>query len=729
MNAQQKKQQKKHHSKIQGATIADVMYYLLFTSQELDSVKEENVLDGLVEEKLAKIAMWPPDVFCLAAALLNESNAYTRSRDILPHGRTDFRALAKEWLNNVARGTSYDYVLGKLLALSTGTDAKSEQDSRRRNRPINSALVKEDVIPSLIELIVVSDYACEGFGLPRSSAKGAEPSRIAALYRASKRLEPGFGGSTLCEHIDPTKARVLPRTHTPARGLSLRSLSHHLAYVEPEQGSPLWSVVPGLAAELSSLNVLLIPYPYSIRSGSFRPAEHLGEGHAYFEYQPEDSEGECVGKIEDLCRKAESESGRRVDMVVLPEMALNVRDYRLLRASMRERGTILICGVGGTTQQGQDQNRICMDIPLGDRYAVHLRQKKHHHWQLDENQIRQYILTPVLDPGIRYWEKLTIGDRHLSFLALHPQVLASVLICEDLAQYEPVGKLVRSVGPNLVIALLMDAPQIKGRWPDRYASVLADDPGCSVLTLTCLGMSIRSRKPTSERGEEDRSRVVGLWKDQFNAAQEIEIAVGAEGILVNLTIEAVKEWTFDLRARTAYVPRLASQEQIFPDRVRGEGHVRAKSKHSGSRIELAPGDVSGLLRLASIQAAVRATNTDFEEFGTCHGRGYCIEGGGDEEIRTFYLRCWPQIRSRLTDHAQKIADRMVHEFYEEHAGKVSAEAEPERASQLPWTLVQIQKRACRFLGETQLQDLEERRHQAQIINLVRKWTASDGNTI
>lgn len=31
----------------------------------------------------------------------------------------------------------------------------------------------------------------------------------------------------------------------------------------------------------------------------------------------------------------------------------------------------------------------------------------------------------------------------------------------------------------------MDGPQLGSRWPGRYAGVLADEPGCSVLTFTC----------------------------------------------------------------------------------------------------------------------------------------------------------------------------------------------------------------------------------------------------
>jgi hypothetical protein len=50
----------------------------------------------------------------------------------------------------------------------------------------------------------------------------------------------------------------------------------------------------------------------------------------------------------------------------------------------------------------------------------------------------------------------------------------------------PGADVMNAIGPNLVIALLMDGPQREHRWPGRYATVLADDPGSAVLTVTCL---------------------------------------------------------------------------------------------------------------------------------------------------------------------------------------------------------------------------------------------------
>ena len=52
---------------------------------------------------------------------------------------------------------------------------------------------------------------------------------------------------------------------------------------------------------------------------------------------------------------------------------------------------------------------------------------------------------------------------------------------EDLARLDEVADLVRRIGPSLIIAVLLDGPQLATRWPCRYASIVADDPGSSGL--------------------------------------------------------------------------------------------------------------------------------------------------------------------------------------------------------------------------------------------------------
>jgi hypothetical protein len=61
-------------------------------------------------------------------------------------------------------------------------------------------------------------------------------------------------------------------------------------------------------------------------------------------------------------------------------------------------------------------------------------------------------------------------------------------------------------------------PQLTSRWAARYASVLADDPGSAVLTLTSFGMAQRSRPH-----DRDPSRVLALWKDPERGMREIQL--------------------------------------------------------------------------------------------------------------------------------------------------------------------------------------------------------------
>ena len=110
-------------------------------------------------------------------------------------------------------------------------------------------------------------------------------------------------------------------------------------------------------------------------------------------------------------------------------------------------------------------------------------------------------------------------------------VLAAV-VCEDLAQIDEVAEVIRSVGPRIVVTPLLDGPQLSSRWAARYASVLADDPGSAVLTLTSYGMARRSRP-----NRHDPSSIVALWKDPVRGTREIPLEAGAHGVLLTASVD------------------------------------------------------------------------------------------------------------------------------------------------------------------------------------------------
>jgi hypothetical protein len=183
-------------------------------------------------------------------------------------------------------------------------------------------------------------------------------------------------------------------------------------------------------------------------------------------------------------------------------------------------------------------------------------QRKHHRWCLDRNQILQYGLGGVMPASRDCWELTDLGPRSLSFMTLGSWMTLTALICEDLARQDPVSEIVRAIGPNLVVALLMDGPQLKGRWSSRYASVLAEDPGSSVLTLTSLGMAALSR-PLAPADR--RSGVIGLWRDVKYGEKELELQEGHTAAVLSLSRDSIEEFSADGRGdhSTSHFPVFA----------------------------------------------------------------------------------------------------------------------------------------------------------------------------
>src|SRR5262249_33359782 len=122
--------------------------------------------------------------------------------------------------------------------------------------------------------------------------------------------------------------------------------------------------------------------------------------------------------------------------------------------------------------------------------------------------------------------------RSVQFVELGNEVTLASLVCEDLAQSDEVASVIRAVGPMIVVTPLLDGPQLSSRWGARYASVLADDPGSAVLTLTSFGMAQRARLPG-----QDPSPVVALWKGPGQGTREIPLEPGAQGILLSATAD------------------------------------------------------------------------------------------------------------------------------------------------------------------------------------------------
>jgi hypothetical protein len=333
---------------------------------------------------------------------------------------------------------------------------------------------------ALLTLHAVADEACAGLGIPlgRSDAKGC-------VYRARGRELLARTGSLA--RIHPHLVRVLPKVRTSPNGTALGSFSRY-ACVHRPGAEVRWSKIParhrGTNPQAEYANVLLLPWPLRVRESDFHPVEGsvrrlTTEPFGYFEFAP--AEGLDLDLVHRTVLAARDEVGG-VDVVVLPESAV------------------------------------------------------------DEGDIEDLHLGGALHPHILWWEAMDVARPTVQFVELGEELTLVCLVCEDLAQHDDVAEVVRSVGPTLVFTPLLDGPQLTSRWAARYASVLADDPGSAVATLSAYGMVQRCR-PQGQTS----SPVVGLWKDPVRGIREVPLEAGAQGVLLTICGDRALRRTADSR--------------------------------------------------------------------------------------------------------------------------------------------------------------------------------------
>jgi hypothetical protein len=387
-----------------------------------------------------------------------------------------------------------------------------------------------------MKLVAVADEASEGVGAPEDTGEDDAFLKFTRAFLSDD--------ATLGMQIDHARVRVLPRMHTPQNGLTERSLSLYLSMCDAGEVTPRWLSTP--FPQHDAINLLLVPWPNEVLVSQFRDVTdaamtELPDGFGFFTYDILRSD-DLVALVGSLHAEAKRKLGR-IDGVVLPELSITDEQFLALRNNL-PRECFLVAGVGRSETNGQrGTNEVRLSFPPLQEVV----QKKHHPWKLNESQVIQYGLGGVLSPSREWWEYADLADRRLDFIAMNEDLVLCALVCEDLARPDPVANMVRAVGPNLLIALLMDGPQTKERWAARYATVLTDDPGCSVLSLTSLGMSKLSRPQTGP----SRSRVVALWKDRFNGATEIELPPGNDAIAISLSTRYDEEYTADGRGDDA----------------------------------------------------------------------------------------------------------------------------------------------------------------------------------
>ncbi|WP_349368964.1 hypothetical protein [Salinarimonas sp.] len=426
-----------------------------------------------------------------------------------------------------------------------------------------------------LALLVIADEASLGLGFAAPTLHWSELLLRDASYREEAFEDAAAGHivqtkapDSFCFRASPYVARVVPKSRAPRVGCTMRTLSHNLALLAPRSSAAVSWLRKASSAQDGgkALNILVVPFPYTIEARCFsgRPVDVAGvdESWGFFDIEQRwlladgvesaDSRAQqrerIVTFILDLVARAQ-EDVARVDAIVLPEGALDWPCYRKLVEALRERQTtspleFIISGASGFRD---DPNNFVLTTTFSQTedgwVAVTNGQAKHHRWRLDERQIRTYALGSALDPSRSWWEQIAVDARRIGLTVFRRHSSFAAMICEDLARSEPCHAAIRAAGPNLVFALLMDGPQLPQRWAAQYATVLADDPGSSVLTLTSLGLIERSNM--SRQGQ--ASRTVALWKDGDVGTVPLDLPAGRHAILLTLTSASASEITLDGR--------------------------------------------------------------------------------------------------------------------------------------------------------------------------------------
>jgi hypothetical protein len=401
-------------------------------------------------------------------------------------------------------------------------------------------------------------------------------------YELLSRNDPGLSATHTLSAANRDIANVLPKSRTSQVGCTLRSLTHNLSLLPPrglvrgtwlvqEQG---YQDIPFV--ERRPFNIIVIPYPYELDVQQFRPKSRVADDQKFGDFEFIAREDvDILDCVKDIIEKTRKRVGT-VHGIVFPELSLSARQFDEIYKYVRGYTNIELLCAGVTQKINTDkagkvaeadkfassntavmtaferytgENLLETATPWPRKWAMCAHQK-HHRWMLDEEQIKRYGLSAALDPSMKWWEDLRLFSRKLSFLVMRDRWSVTTLICEDLAREDPAQQIVRSVGPNLILSLLMDGPQISKRWSSRYATVLADDPGSAVLTVNSLALVDRSNETLARDKKMDVSemdRPIALWRDDTGLTESICLSRGDKAACLTIYEYETNEFTLDGR--------------------------------------------------------------------------------------------------------------------------------------------------------------------------------------
>ena len=245
-----------------------------------------------------------------------------------------------------------------------------------------------------LELMMIADEASLGIGFA--------PNVFSAVVTGGYVLEDVVSGdvfrrvqrapfslSTAADDVVCVQAK----SRTPSVGCTLRSFSHHLSLLPPRgQVRARWvEPIGGVStADSEPLGLLLVPFPYRIVDGVFRSAGSHPDGHwGWFDvdqvWLPNNNDRtRCQAFVDfvlNLIARARA-AGERVDGVVLPELALNFRQFLRLAGAVARDSHIDFLISGVSSDERNRPGNFAATVPfflLGDE-RTELQSKAGSHW-------------------------------------------------------------------------------------------------------------------------------------------------------------------------------------------------------------------------------------------------------------------------------------------------------------------------------------------------------------
>jgi len=565
---------------------------------------------------------WPPNLFALISIILQRTGAYRICLVENAHWEniswvSNVKKDGEEWIkytSSILEGGSVppfeeiNFQSLNVCYAQLKTEWNDEKIDLNKLRILNDQSVtydnmknkRMDFAEALVSILAIADSGCAGLGIIGSGVPELNDDNSVFRTFANLLLTTTGSVSTILKF----HGAVVPKMRTPQSGIVLRSLSHHLTFHQTEV-DVVWRTFPLLDNNKQHLNILVVPFPYEIYKTDFEALEDKFHHHGYFKGKiQQEIHVEFLDKlVTQVFRK--TLTNNEIDLLIFPEMSLSEPQYNYLLNSLASRYfdisdtdlkyhndmeycnklPIVIAGV--LNQKGKDGESKLLAMDNEARIAVFfagrwydITQTKHHRWQLDRSQVQQYGLEGYLSADKNWIEYCNILQRRLTILAPNGWLSLTALICEDLARQEPVGEVIRGIGPTLLTALLSDGPQINQRWSARYASVLADDPGTSVLSVTSKGMSKRSRKPDGTLPKPEEPLAIGLWKDLIKGWTVLELEQDMDALMFTVSSKFEKEFTIDGRSDNSS-SSVFRMDSVKPKQVK----IKDNKKHDYEKVD------------------------------------------------------------------------------------------------------------------------------------------------